>query len=125
MLLTLPFANPPPFLNDYAERIDGPDQGIVNAWLAGIAKRREGSQLQSQALAGELPLLPYKGGVERALKTKQKIGALHYLAMWQGLRGEDLRVDTEAEPELTCTRTGVLVSFTLDYAKLMSAGGDD
>ena len=125
MLLNHAFSNPPPMASDYALRMEGPDKGLINAWLAGIAMRREDSILQRQALAGELPPLPYRGGVERALKLKQKIGALHYLAMWQGLRGEDLSIDTDSEPELVCTRTGVLVLFTLDYKKLMGASNED
>lgn len=126
MLLKHAFANPPPMAADYAERMEGPDQGIVNAWLAGIAMRRDTEcAQQASALAGELPVLPYRGGVERKLKIKQKIGALHYLAMWQGLRGDDLDIDTETEPELICTKTGVLVLFTLDYKKLMGASNED
>jgi len=105
--------------------MEGPDQGVVNAWLAGIAMRREGGELQQLALANELPPLPYRGGVERKLKIKLKIGSLLYLAMWRGLRGDDLDLDTEIEPELVCSRTGVRVLFTLDYNKLVGASAED
>lgn len=73
---------------------------------------RENPALKTAALAGELPLLPWRGGVDRALKKKTKLGAMYYLAMWQGLRGEDLDVDTEREVILTCSRYGVTVRFT-------------
>jgi hypothetical protein len=56
--------------------------------------------------------LPWKGGVEKALKKKQKYGTLNYLAMWQGLRGEDLNIDTAEEISITCTATGMAVVFT-------------
>lgn len=126
MLLHDAFANPPPMALDYAERMEGPDQGVINAWLAGIAMRRDPpSEQQKSALAGELLPLPYRGGVDRKLKIKQKIGALHYLAMWQGLRGDDLNIDTESEPELVCTKTGVLVLFTLDHKRLMGAAEEE
>jgi hypothetical protein len=46
-----------------------------------------------------------------------KYGHINYLAMWQGLRGEDLDVNFETEPELTCTNTGVSVVYTSIYAK--------
>ena len=126
MLLHHAFANPPPMALDYAERMQGPDQGVINAWLAGIAMRRDPpSEQQRSALAGALPPLPYRGGVERKLKIKQKIGALHYLAMWQGLRGDDLHIDIDTEPELVCTKTGVLVYITLDYKRLMGAADEE
>lgn len=107
----------------FDQRVNGPDSGVINAWRAGVAMR--GAPVQALAEAGELPVLPFRGGVERPLKIKQKIGALHYLAMWQGLRGEDLELDTEDEPVLVCARHGVKVLFTLDYEKLRGAGSQD
>ena len=72
-------------------------------------------------MKGELPPLGWKGGVERKLKAREKIGTLMYLAQWQGLRGEDLDIDTEAEPQHVCTRTGMRVIFTGDYEKYKNA----
>lgn len=91
--------------------------GIVNAWLAGLEHRRSNVAWRTAAEAGELPVLPYRGGVERKIKKKLKIGALHYLAMWQGLRGENLNIDTDKEPVITCSRFGVMVQYTFDFSK--------
>lgn len=133
----------------YAERIDGPDSGVINSWRVGVSKRLALQQmfvgverkdaaavermeralgvaaLHWKAEDGELPVLPTRGGVERPLKVKFKIGALHYLAMWHGLRGEDLDLDTDDEPALVCSRHGVRVVFTLDYRKLSGAAAQD
>lgn len=120
-------ANPPPEARRYEDRMDGPDKGIINAWLAGLAKRREALTAgQSDALswvrkaeADELPVLPYRGGLDAAIKRQDKIGSLLYLAMWQGLRGNDLLIDMATEPVLVCSRTGVPVLFTLNIEKLL------
>jgi hypothetical protein len=64
-----------------------------------------------------LVILPWKGGVERSLKTKQKYGTMRYLAMWQGLRGENLEVDLVGDLERTCTATGMTVIYTNDASK--------
>ncbi len=55
--------------------------------------------------------------VEKALKKKQKYGTLYYLAMWQGLRGTDLRIATAGETVVTCTATDMEVVFTNDSSK--------
>ena len=60
---------------------------------------------------------PWKGGVEKAIQKKLKYGVLNYLAMWQGLRGEDLNIDVEKELSLKCTATDMVVVFTSDLAK--------
>lgn len=57
----------------------------------------------------------------KKIKKKHKFGTLYYLAKWQGLRGEDLDVDLESEPEHVCTRTGLIVTFTGDSNKYMDA----
>jgi hypothetical protein len=62
-------------------------------------------------------ILPWKGGIEKKTQQKQKYGTLFYLAMWQGLRGEDLDLDTSDEPKITCVATGMRVVFTNDVAK--------
>ncbi len=65
-------------------------------------------------------MLGWKGGVDRTLKKQEKFGALNYLAQWQGLRGEDLSIDTSQEYTLTCSRTGMVVIFTPDRAKYLN-----
>lgn len=81
----------------------------------------EEPELAANAISGQLVVLPWKGGVEKAIKKKEKFGSLRYLAMWQGLRGEDLNIDTSTEPSLICTLTGMKVVFTSDYEKLKEA----
>lgn len=120
MLIEQSIANPPPFENDFNSRLKGPDKGLINAWLAGISYAKAHPGLAERAKKGELPVLPYKGGVEKVIKTRNKIGALHYLAMWQGMRGVDLKIDMDLEPTLVCQRTGVPVTFTLDIKKLFA-----
>jgi len=75
--------------------------------------------LASQAIDGQLVVLPWKGGIERELKNKKtkKFGTLLYLAMWQGLRGEDLDIDLNEEPALTCSKTNMTVICTNDQEK--------
>ncbi len=118
-------ADPPPQRADYEERNNGPDMGIVNAWLAGLEKRNEWHLAVQSALRNELPVLPFKGGVVKAINSKTKIGALHYLAMWQGLRSEDLRIDMQAEPVMVCSAYGVRVTFTGDIKKLLPETEDE
>ena len=120
MLIQASVNNPPAYEHDYDRRLKGPDHGLINAWIAGIRYAKEHPDIAARAQAGELPVLPYRGGVERAIKTRHKIGALQYVAMWQGLRNEDLQLDTDAEHVMTCQRTGVPVTFTLDIKKLFA-----
>lgn len=120
MLIEQSILNPPPFENDFTRRLKGSDKGLINAWLAGISYAKAHPALAERAKKGELPALPYKGGVEKVIKTRNKIGALHYLAMWQGMRGEDLKLDMDLEPTVVCQRTGVPVTFTLDIKKLFA-----
>jgi hypothetical protein len=68
--------------------------------------------LASQAERGELPLLAWKGGVEKKRQDDKPLnGTLEYLATWQGLRGEDLNIDRNGTVTLICTRTGQAVTF--------------
>jgi hypothetical protein len=113
--------NPPTPSEDWHERWEGPDQGLICSWLRGIAKSKEEPALAAKARAGELPVLAWRGGLEKAIKTKTKIGAMAYVATWQGLRGEDLDVDTETDVHITCSRTGVTVLFTQQLQKLLQA----
>jgi hypothetical protein len=71
----------------------------------------EASALAEAARSGGLPVLPWRGGVEKAVKTV-KLGSVYYLAMWQGLRGEDLNVSLVDDATVTCSRTGTKVRFT-------------
>lgn len=102
---------------DTSERWLGPDQGVIAAWERGRQFAVENSDLAGRALAGELIVLPWKGGVERALKNAQKYGAKRYLAMWQGMRREDLDIDLANDQSLVCTATGVTVIYTNDVSK--------
>lgn len=103
------------------ERWNAEDNGLIACWERGRAKRLEDPSLAAQAAAGQLVVLPWKGGVEKAIKKKQKFGSLYYLAMWQGLRGEDLDIDPNDEIALNCATTGMTVVFTSDSAKYAEA----
>ncbi|MCG2432144.1 hypothetical protein [Aequorivita xiaoshiensis] len=94
------------------------DKGLIKNYEVGRALAIKEPELAEKAKRGELPVLGYKGGVEKVLKKKEKIGALNYIAEWQALRGEDLNIDMDEEMVLTCTRTGVTVTFTMDLEKL-------
>ena len=103
------------------ERWSADDRGLIACWERGRENRVEDPALAALASEGQLVLLPFKGGVERAIKQKQKFGTLFYLAMWQGLRGEDLNIDPTQELILNCTFTGMAVVFTNDAAKYADA----
>ncbi|MBK7676997.1 MAG: hypothetical protein IPJ27_20805 [Candidatus Accumulibacter sp.] len=105
----------------WEERWNAEDDGLIACWERGREKRLEDPALAAQAADGWLVVLPWKGGVEKAIKKKQKFGTLYYLAMWQGLRGEDLNIDTAEEIVLNCTATGMAVVFTGDMAKYAEA----
>jgi hypothetical protein len=101
----------------WQETWNGEDHGLIACWERGREKRRENQDLAERAAKGELPVLAWKGGVEKAIQKKQKFGTLNYLATWQGLRGEDLDIDMDSEPMLVCSRTGMTVVYTSDLAK--------
>jgi hypothetical protein len=103
------------------ERWKGHDKGLIACWERGREKRLEDPELSAKAAAGQLIVLPWKGGVEKATKKGVKYGALHYLAMWQGLRAEDLNIDTSEERAIVCTATRMTVIFTGDPAKYAEA----
>jgi len=77
--------------------------------------------LAERAEKGELPVLAWKGGIEKSTKQKAKYGTLYYLAQWQGLRGEDLDIDISEQYEVVCSKTGIKVIFTHDVEKYGSA----
>ena len=92
---------------NWEERWNAEDDGLIVCWERGREKRLEDPSLAAQADDGQLVVLPWKGGVEKAIKKKQKFGTLFYLAMWQGLRGEDLNIDPSEEILLKCTATAI------------------
>ena len=94
------------------EAWSGADQGVIRAWEAGRDMAEKDAAKVEACLRGELPSLPYAGGYEKATKQGTAFAPLHYLAMWYGLRGEGLELDPEAEPSLTCSKTGMVVTFT-------------
>jgi hypothetical protein len=97
-------------------RWEGPDRGLITSWEAGREMAATKPDDAALAVAGELLVLPWKGGVDKKAKTipKKKIGSLNYVAMWQGLRGDDLSVDTAQDVVMTCTATGTVVTYCLD-----------
>jgi hypothetical protein len=90
----------------------GEDNGLIICWEVGRDMRNDDPALAERVRNGELPILAWKGGVDKALKAGKKYGSLQYLATWLGLRNEDLRINVSKETSLTCARTGVTVTFT-------------
>ncbi len=111
MRVTASAAAPPSLPAEWAARWQGPDAGLIAAWRRGLEKRSESPALAAAALADELPVLAWRGGVEKPDKG-EKSGTLLYLATWHGLRGDDLAIDTDAETRLTCARHGVTVVYS-------------
>lgn len=103
------------------ERWKGPDKGLITCWETGRDLSKQNPELAEKAKKGELPVLPWKGGVDQETKIKRKYGTLNYLAEWQGLRGEDLDIDLSSEIELICTKTKTKVIFTGDISKYANA----
>jgi hypothetical protein len=106
---------------DWHARWAGPDRGLVACWERGRELALEDPALAARAREGRLVVLPWKGGLERPVKAKRKVGTLRYLAMWRGLRGEDLDLDLSEEPSLVCSATSQTVLFTDDLAKYANA----
>lgn len=103
------------------QRWKGADKGLITCWEVGRKLREKEPELAERTKNGELPVLGWKGGVEKKLKKKEKYGTLFYLAQWQGLRGVDLDIDMSKEYIKTCARTSVTVTFTGDYNKYANA----
>ena len=103
------------------EKWSGEDKGLITCWEVGRELRIKDPELARRAERGELPVLGWKGGVEKKIKKREKCGTLFYLAQWQGLRGEDLNIDLSEEVEMTCAETGVPVRFTGDFEKYANA----
>lgn len=64
-----------------------------------------------------MPILAWKGGVDKKLVNPHKFGSLNYLAQWQGIGGQDLDVSLTEEVVLECALTGMKVTFTPDITK--------
>jgi hypothetical protein len=92
------------------ERWRGPDAGLIACWERGREIRAAKPELAEQAARGELMILAWKGGVASKIEGV-KFGTLHYLATWQGLRGEDLLIP-DGDINITCSRTGQSVVFS-------------
>lgn len=118
------FSEPKRETHDFDVLWNAEDGGLIAAWERGREKAKEAPELAQLATAGELVVLPWKGGVEKAIKSKIKYGSFLYVAMWQGLRGENLDIDPTQELALVCSRTGVTVTFTSDIAKYGQSQGD-
>jgi len=99
----------------------GPDKGAIAAWERGREFATERPDLANRARCGELMVLPWKGGMERALKTGQKYGTKRYLAMWQGMRGDALDIDLDLDESRVCSATGMTVIYTSDVSKYAGA----
>lgn len=117
MLVTRPISTPLREGLTWDQRWKGEDKGLISAWERGRTKSKEDPDLAARTIQGELVVLGWKGGVEKAIKGK-KHGSILYLAMWQGLRGDDLNIDTEKEVDLICSKTNVVVTYTADLNKL-------
>lgn len=92
-------------------------RAAIASWERGREKSLESPEIATDARNGQLVLLPWKGGVEKTIKKAEKYGVFNYLAMWQGLRGDDLDIDPDQECSITCSVTKMTVVFTSDYDK--------
>ena len=102
------------------ETWEGPDYGLIKNWEIGRKLAVQNPDLASRTLAGELPPLNWKGGSDRTLVKREKFGSLRYLAQWQGLRGEDLSINLDAEVTIKCVKTHMIVTFTPDIRKILN-----
>ncbi|HEY6528536.1 MAG TPA: hypothetical protein VIZ65_07565 [Cellvibrionaceae bacterium] len=92
------------------------DHGLIISWEIGRKFRKQKPELAARAERGELPVLDWKGGVDKPIKG-EKVGVYFYLAQLQGLRDENLDIDISLEVQLICSRTGVKVTYTNDFNK--------
>lgn len=120
MLLIRSISEPVPLASNWEERWGNLSAGLVTAWNRGREKIKENPELAKAARNGELIPLVWKGGIERKILKTTKYGSIYYLAMWQGIRGEDLNIDLDSESSLTCSATGMKVIFTSNTEKLLT-----
>lgn len=104
----------------WEETWKGEDEGLIYCWEKGIEMSFESPEIAARAVRGELVVLNWRGGVQSRIKEKTKdgkenknilLGTFHYLATWQGLRGEDLRIHTGESLTLVCTKFNRKVKF--------------
>ncbi len=95
----------------WEERWQGDDRGLITCWEVGRQLREKAPEIARRAENGELPVLGWKGGVNKSLECGVKRGTLYYLAQWQGLRADDLDIDWSRNVELICTKTGMRVIY--------------
>lgn len=117
------------------ETWEGPDHGLIRCWEVGreLAVTRdyyphaEGADPEpsvDRARRGELLPLGWRGGIEppapprpgelaKKPPKRKNDGTYQYLAMWQGLRGEDLDLPLDGRVVLTCARLKTVVTFRL------------
>ncbi len=107
---------------NYAAIWQGPDKALICCWEVGRQLREKDREIAARAGKGELVSLPWKGGtgnfeeLPAGKKPPVRYGTLRYLAMWQGLRGEDLDIEIESQITLVCTRAKRPVVFDLNTA---------
>jgi hypothetical protein len=110
----------------WADLWNGPDDGLIAAWEAGRTLAQDRRDLAAQCQRGALPELPWKTGARPSKAKKkppQRFGSFLYVAMWQGLRGDALAIDTDTPLTMTCRDTGFSVTYTSDRSRW--AGQDD
>ena len=77
MQLTREFSEPKRSSLSYAEAWEGEDLGIISAWERGREKGIEDPELTQKVMRGELVELPWKGGIDKPIKSKAKYGSLN------------------------------------------------
>ena len=107
----------------YDEIWHGADESLIQCWEVGRQLREKDPEIAARANNGELVTLPWKGGTGNSevlpadKKAAVRYGTLRYLAMWQGLRGDDLDIELESQVSIACTRTRRTIIFDLNTAR--------
>src|SRR5215213_1983278 len=82
---------------DWAARWGDLPAALVTCWERGRELATQDTSLAAAARAGQFVPLSWKGGIPQPVRggkaPRRKYGSFHYLAMWQGLRGDDLNID--------------------------------
>ena len=103
---------------DWSARWGDLAAALITCWERGRELAIQNTSLAAAVRAGQLVPLSWRGGVPPPVRgdkaPKRKYGSFHYLAMWQGLRGDDLDINTESNPQRVCARFGTVVTFTDD-----------
>jgi hypothetical protein len=73
MLVLHRIDNPPREPDSFEDRWSTTEKALVVCWLRGIRLATEQPALAARAQAGELPLLWWKGGTDKPLKTKAQV----------------------------------------------------